>query len=68
MSNSAYTSSVQTIQMPMAATAGSRPYSVCRVTPFELVLEPRNPVDPSAVVVISVRRVQIGYLTADRAS
>ncbi len=33
-----------------------------------LVPEPRNPVDPNAVMVLSVRGVQIGYLTADRAA
>ena len=33
-----------------------------------LVPEPRNPVDPNAVMVVSVRGVQIGYLTADRAA
>lgn len=33
-----------------------------------LVPEPRNPVDPNAVMVLSSRGVQIGYLTADRAA
>jgi hypothetical protein len=32
----------------------------------ELVLEPKNPVDPRAVAVYSTRAVQIGYLTAER--
>ncbi len=35
--------------------------------PVELVPEPRNPVDPNAVAVLSARGVQIGYLTAERA-
>ncbi|MFK3888776.1 HIRAN domain-containing protein [Sphingomonas sp. NPDC079357] len=35
--------------------------------PIELVPEPKNPVDPSAIAVVSARHVQIGYLTADRA-
>lgn len=34
---------------------------------IELVLEPKNPADPNAVAVFSIRGVQIGYLTADRA-
>lgn len=34
---------------------------------IELVPEPKNPADPNAVAVFSVRGVQIGYLTADRA-
>lgn len=32
-----------------------------------LVPEPTNPVDPQAIAVFSARRIQIGYLTADRA-
>lgn len=32
----------------------------------DLVPEPKNPVDPRAVAVISARGVQIGYLTAAR--
>lgn len=32
----------------------------------ELLREPRNPHDPSAVAVISARGVKIGYLGADR--
>jgi len=35
--------------------------------PVELVPEPSNPVDPQAVAVYSVRGIQIGYLTAERA-
>jgi len=35
--------------------------------PIELVPEPKNPVDPNAIAVFSLRRIQIGYLTADRA-
>ena len=34
--------------------------------PVELVREPDNPHDPSAVAVYSCRRVQIGYIGADR--
>ncbi|MGN7159479.1 HIRAN domain-containing protein [Sphingomonas solaris] len=34
---------------------------------IELVPEPKNPADPNAVAVFSVRGVQIGYLTAERA-
>lgn len=36
--------------------------------PVSLVLEPKNPADPHAVAVFSVRNVQIGYLSADRAA
>lgn len=35
--------------------------------PIELLPEPKNPVDPSAIAVVSARHIQIGYLTADRA-
>lgn len=35
--------------------------------PVDLVPEPRNPADPNAVAVFSVRGVQIGYVTAERA-
>ena len=35
--------------------------------PIELVPEPKNPADPSAIAVVSARHIQIGYLTADRA-
>lgn len=35
--------------------------------PVELVPEPKNPVDPHAVMVVSERGVQLGYLTAERA-
>ena len=35
--------------------------------PIELVPEPKNKADLNAIAVFSVRRVQIGYLTADRA-
>ena len=45
----------------------SRSCSVRRVSLIELVPEPKNPVDPNAIAVFSVRRIQIGYLTADRA-
>lgn len=35
--------------------------------PIELLPEPKNPADPSAIAVVSARHIQIGYLTADRA-
>jgi hypothetical protein len=35
--------------------------------PIELRPEPKNPVDPQAVAVLSARGFQIGYLTAERA-
>ncbi|MFD1951893.1 HIRAN domain-containing protein [Sphingomonas arantia] len=35
--------------------------------PVELVPEPKNPVDPHAIKVMSERGVQLGYLTAERA-
>lgn len=35
--------------------------------PVELRPEPNNPADPQAVAVFSVRGVQLGYLTAERA-
>jgi hypothetical protein len=35
--------------------------------PAELRSEPNNPADPHAVAVYSVRGIQIGYLTAERA-
>ncbi|PTQ12933.1 hypothetical protein CLG96_01975 [Sphingomonas oleivorans] len=34
--------------------------------PVELVPEPKNPADPRAVMVLSARGVQMGYLTAER--
>lgn len=34
--------------------------------PVQLLREPRNPVDPSAVAVISARGTQLGYLSAER--
>ena len=34
--------------------------------PVELMPEPRNPVDPRAIAVLSKRGVQLGYLTAER--
>lgn len=49
---------------------GNRRFEILLCSPGEavaLVPEPRNPVDPNAVMVVSVRGVQIGYLTADRA-
>ncbi|KQM61874.1 MULTISPECIES: HIRAN domain-containing protein [unclassified Sphingomonas] len=50
---------------------GNRRFEILLCTPGEaavLVPEPRNPVDPHAVMVVSARGVQIGYLTADRAA
>jgi hypothetical protein len=35
--------------------------------PIELVLEPKNPADPNAVIVLNKHGIQIGYLTAERA-
>ncbi len=49
---------------------GNRRFEILMCHPGEpvtLVSEPRNPVDPNAVMVVSARGVQIGYLTADRA-
>jgi hypothetical protein len=41
--------------------------ALCRPgEPILLVPEPTNPVDPRAVMVLSERRIQIGYLTAER--
>lgn len=34
--------------------------------PIELRLEPRNPADPRAVAVYSIRGVQLGYISAER--
>lgn len=34
--------------------------------PVQLVREPRNPLDPLAVAVFSVRGTQLGYLSAER--
>ena len=36
--------------------------------PVSLIPEPRNPADPRAIAVHSERGVQIGYVTAERAS
>lgn len=49
---------------------GNRRFEILLCTPGEpvaLVPEPRNPADPNAVMVVSARDVQIGYLTAERA-
>ena len=35
--------------------------------PIELRPEPKNPADPNAVAVYSMRDIQIGYITAERA-
>lgn len=35
--------------------------------PVQLVPEPKNPRDPRAIMVMSERGVQLGYLTAERA-
>ncbi len=50
---------------------GNRRFEILLCAPGEpvtLVPEPRNPVDPHAVMVLSARGGQIGYLTADRAA
>lgn len=50
---------------------GNRRFEILLCRPGEvvaLVPEPANPVDPNAVMVMSARGVQIGYLTADRAA
>lgn len=50
---------------------GNRRFEILLCVPGEvvtLVPEPRNPVDRNAVMVVSAREVQIGYLTADRAA
>lgn len=52
------------------ADGGNRRFEILLCAPgepIELVHEPKNPVDPNAIAVFSVRRIQIGYLTADRA-
>ena len=52
------------------AGGGNRRFEILLCAPGEpvkLVPEPKNPVDPNAVAVFSVRGVQIGYLTAERA-
>lgn len=49
---------------------GNRRFEILVCTPGEpvsLVPEPRNPADPNAVMVLSARGVQIGYLPAERA-
>ena len=49
---------------------GNRRFEILLCSPGEAVAllpEPRNPADPNAMMVVSVRGVQIGYLTADRA-
>lgn len=41
--------------------------ALCRPgEPVLLELEPKNPADPLAVAVFSARRIQLGYLTAER--
>lgn len=55
---------------PNRKGGGNRRFEILLCSPGEpvaLVPEPRNPVDPHAVMVVSVRDVQIGYLTAERA-
>ncbi|KQM97694.1 HIRAN domain-containing protein [Sphingomonas sp. Leaf25] len=55
---------------PNRTGKGNRRFEILLCRPGEpvlLVLEPRNPVDPDAVMVMSARGVQIGYLTAERA-
>ncbi|MEP9401381.1 HIRAN domain-containing protein [Sphingomonas sp. VNH70] len=56
---------------PNRSGRGNRRFEIllCRPgEPVTLAPEPRNPVDPNAVMVLSARGVQIGYLTADRAA
>lgn len=55
---------------PNRSGKGNRRFEILLCQPGEPVTlepEPRNPVDPNAVMVISARGVQIGYLTAERA-
>ena len=52
------------------ADGGNRRFEILLCVPGEevdLIPEPKNPADPNAIAVFSSRRVQIGYLTADRA-
>lgn len=35
--------------------------------PVQLVLEPDNPADPNAIMILSARAIQIGYVAAERA-
>lgn len=52
------------------ANGSNRRFEILLCAPgetIELVPEPRNPFDPNAVAVFSVRGVQIGYLSAERA-
>lgn len=52
------------------ADGGNRRFEILLCAPgepIELVPEPKNPVDPNAIAIFSVRRIKIGYLTADRA-
>ncbi len=56
---------------PNRSGKGNRRFEILLCQPGEpvtLAPEPRNPVDPNAVMVMSVRGVQIGYLTAERAA
>ncbi len=56
---------------PNRSGKGNRRFEILLCRPGEpatLMPEPRNPVDPNAVMVLSARGVQIGYLTADRAA
>jgi len=49
---------------------GNRRFEMMACTPgepVELHLEPKNKADPNAVAVYSVRGIQLGYLTAERA-
>lgn len=55
---------------PNRKGGGNRRFEILLCSPGEpvaLMPEPRNPVDPNAVMVFSARDVQIGYLTAERA-
>ncbi|ARR57112.1 hypothetical protein HY78_08515 [Rhizorhabdus wittichii DC-6] len=35
--------------------------------PLQLVLEPDNPADPNAIMIVTQRGIQIGYVAAERA-
>lgn len=51
------------------ADGGNRLFEIALCVPGEpvtLIPEPRNKHDPSAVAVVSVRGIQIGYLSAER--
>ena len=58
------------VSHPNRKGGGDRRFEILLCVPGEpvhLVPEPRNPVDPQAIAVLSARGVQIGYLSAERA-